>query len=136
MKKIAVCAAMLGAMTGCATSPIPAEQAKPVPPDRLYSYQHQADGSALLIVTRDTGLMGSACNTKFFINGRLSAEIGPGESARFYLPAGESILGADGAGICSGGLKEREVQLSSGGTKRYRLSIDTSMSMDLSPTAM
>ncbi|MDH4565942.1 hypothetical protein E8E95_04560 [Pseudomonas sp. BN414] len=132
----AIGGAVLLALVGCATSPISAEQADQVPSDRLYSYQTSSDGPARLVVTRDTGFTGSACNTRVLIDGRLAALIGPGETAAFYVPAGGFILAAEGNAACYTGLKEREVVIESGKTKRYRISIDTSFSMDISPTAM
>lgn len=135
MKKLVGAFAVL-ALVGCATTPLPAEQADPVPAKRLHAFQQQSPDSAVLVVTRDKGFTGSACNTLLMIDGQLAAEIGSGETARFYLPAGDVILGVNSTSMCGGGLKEREVKLAAGKPKRYRISIDTSMSMDLSPTAM
>lgn len=131
---------LLGAMllvllAGCATTPTPSESADPVPGDRLYAYQQNTGGEATLVVTRDNGFLGSACNTRLMIDGRLAAEIGPGETAKFYIPAGDVILGVNSNSVCGGGLKEREAKLSAGMVKKFRISIDTSGSMDLSPTA-
>lgn len=126
---------VLAVLSGCATSPISAEQASPVPSSRLYANQERTPGTAVLVVTRDKGFTGSACNTKLFIDGVLAGEIGAGESARFWVEPGAVILGAVGAGVCGGGLKEREVRLVAGKMSRYRISIDAAMSMDLSPTA-
>ena len=123
-------------LAGCSTSPISAENAKPVPRDRAFSFQSVSTGNSTLIVTRDSGFTGGGCNTKIMLNGKLAAEVGAGESVTFHLPPGDVIIGADGKGICSGGLKERELTLQAGSVKRYRISIDSSMSMDISPTAM
>jgi hypothetical protein len=101
----------------------------------LYANQERAPGTAVLVVTRDKGFTGSACNTKLFIDGVLAGEIGAGESARFWVAPGTVILGAVGAGVCGGGLKERETRLVADKMSRYRISIDAAMSMDLSPTA-
>jgi hypothetical protein len=70
-----------------------------------------------------------------YIDGKKSAEIGSGETAKFYLPVGERIIGVNSTTMCGGGLKERSLVMDAGDTKKYRISIDTSMSMDLSPTA-
>lgn len=135
MKKL-ISVAVLLALTSCATTPLPAEQADPVPAKRLHAFQQQSPDSAVLVVTRDKGFTGSACNTLLMVDGQLVAEIASGETARFYIPAGDVILGMNSTAMCGGGLKEREVKLVAGKMKRYRISIDTSMSMDLSPTAM
>ncbi|WP_415842537.1 hypothetical protein [Pseudomonas wadenswilerensis] len=123
-------------LAGCATSPIPSNQADPVPAARLTGYQMKPKvGFGTLVVTRDTGFTGAACNTLVYIDGKQSAEIGSGETAKFYLPAGERIIGVNSTTLCGGGLKERSFVMDAGATKKYRISIDTSMSMDLSPTA-
>ena len=130
--KLFVGAIILGLLAGCATSPVPAEKADPVPSSRLYAYQAPVSGQATLIITRDKGFTGSGCNTKISIDGQRAASIASGESAKFYLAAGEHMISASS---CGSGLKEREVSIAPGATKRYRISIDSSMSMDLSPTS-
>ena len=136
MRNIVVLAFFSLLLGGCSTTPIPSDQAKPVPASRLAAFQTKLDSqSGTLVVTRDSGFSGSACNTILYIDGEKTAEIGPGETAKFYLPAGERILGINSTTICGGGLKERSLILNAGEIKRYRISIDTSMSMDLSPTA-
>ncbi len=121
----------LALLAGCATSPVPSGQADPVPSSRLFGYQKQGSADAVLIVTRDKGFVGGGCNTTISIDGQKSAEIGTGETARFFVPAGEHIISASS---CGSGLKEREAALKAGATKKFRISIDSSMSMDLSPT--
>lgn len=118
-------------LAGCATSPVPSGQADAVPSSRLFGHQKQGNADAVLIVTRDRGFVGGGCNTTISIDGQKAAEIGTGETARFFVPAGEHIVSASS---CGSGLKEREAVLKAGATKKFRISIDSSMSMDLSPT--
>jgi len=129
--KLIIGALSVAFLAGCATSPVPSGQAEPVPSSRLFAYQKQDGADAVLIVTRDKGFIGGGCNTTVSIDGKKSAEIGTGETARFFVPSGEHIVGASS---CGSGLKEREATLKAGATKRFRISIDSSMSMDLSPT--
>ena len=119
-------------LSGCSTSPVPSGEAAPVPASRLFSHQKPGPELATLIVTRDKGFVGSGCNTTVSVDGVKSAAIGSGETAKFYLSAGDHIISAS---ACGTGLKEREATLKAGGTKRFRISIDSAMSMDLSPTA-
>lgn len=118
-------------LTACATTPVPSGKADPVPSSRLFAFQKPASSDAVLVVTRDSGFVGGGCNTSVSIDGRKAAEIGAGETAKFYVAAGEHIVGASS---CGSGLKERETSIKSGSTKKFRISIDSSMSMDLSPT--
>lgn len=129
--KLFVGALAVALLAGCATSPVPSDQADPVPSSRLFSNQKPVSGDATLIVTRDRGFVGSGCKTTVSIDGRRSAEIGSGETAKFFVPAGDHIISASS---CGSGLKDREVSIKSGGTKRFRISIDSAMSMDLAPT--
>ena len=130
--KLIVGAFALAMLAGCATSPLPSDKADPVPSSRLFARQKQTVGDAVLVVTRDTGFVGSGCNTTISIDGVKSAEISSGETAKFYVSAGDHIISASS---CGSGLKEREASLKAGSTKRFRISIDSAMSMDLSPTA-
>ncbi|MFJ2527814.1 hypothetical protein [Pseudomonas helmanticensis] len=118
-------------MAGCATSPVPSSEADPVPSSRLFAFQTPANGDSILVVTRDTGFVGGGCNTTVSIDGRRAAEIASGETAKFRVAPGEHILSASS---CGSGLKERETNTKAGSTKKFRISIDSAMSMDLSPT--
>jgi len=118
-------------LAGCATSPVPSSDADPVPASRLFAYQASASGDSTLVVTRDKGFVGGGCNTTISIDGRRAAEIGSGETAKFRVSPGEHIVSASS---CGSGLKERETNIKSGSTKKFRISIDSAMSMDLSPT--
>ena len=136
MRLIGLLALTSTLIAGCSTSPISSNEADPVPAARLSAYQSKPSGPfGTLIVTRDTGFSGAACNTVVYIDGKKSAEVGSGETARFLVPVGERIVGVKPTSICGGGLKERSLVMESGGAKKYRISIDNSMSMDLSPTA-
>jgi len=97
----------------------------------LFAFQTPALGDSILVVTRDTGFVGSGCNTTVSIDGRRAAEVASGETAKFRVAPGEHILSASS---CGSGLKERETNIKAGVTKKFRISIDSAMSMDLSPT--
>ncbi|KTC10565.1 hypothetical protein AO391_26435 [Pseudomonas marginalis ICMP 9505] len=130
--RILIAAVAMMVLAGCATSPLPAENADPVPGSRVFAFQAPLEGKSSLIVTRDKGFVGSACNTNISIDGTRAAAIGSGETANFHLTPGEHMISASS---CGSGLKEREVSIPTGSTKRYRISIDSAMSLDLSPTA-
>ncbi|MEH6641394.1 hypothetical protein [Vreelandella glaciei] len=133
--KITLLLALCVFLAACSTTPLSSQDASPVPPERLHSFQDADAGSSRLVVTRDKGLFGSGCRTNTYINGVHAAEVGAGESARFYLKPGRHIVGVQPRGICTGGLKEAEVMTEKNKESRYRISIDSSSSMDISPTA-
>ncbi|GLC92929.1 hypothetical protein Tamer19_23370 [Cupriavidus sp. TA19] len=120
----------------CSTTPITATKAAPAPSERLSGLQTPPPGDfATLIVTRDEGFYGSACDTVLSVDGKEVGRLRSGEVARFYAKPGPIILGAQTSVMCPGGLKEREVRLNPASTVRYRISIDSSGGLDLSPTA-
>lgn len=129
--RLFVGAVAVALLAGCATSPVPSSEADPVPSSRLFAFQAPAPGGSTLVVTRDKGFVGGGCNTTVSIDGRRAAEIGTGETAKFRVTPGEHIVSASS---CGSGLKERETNIKAGSTKKFRISIDSSMSMDLSPT--
>lgn len=122
--------------SACSTTPIPASEATPAPSERLSGLQSPPPGEfATLVVTRDQGFYGSACDTVLSVDGQEVGRLRSGEVARFYAKPGAIILGAQTSAMCLGGLKEREVKLNPASTIRYRISIDSSGGLDLSPTA-
>lgn len=127
-------AALAGAMlAGCSTSPISADKADPVPHDRLFAFGEKTNSQ--LVVTRDSGMFGAGCNSRFYIDGKLAAEFASGEVARFGLQPGTRVIGVKPSAACGGGaLVEREVSVTAGETVRRRISISPG-GMDISPTA-
>jgi len=129
--RIFVAALGVALLAGCASSPVPSSQADPVPSTRLFAYQAAVDGESFLVVTRDKGFVGAGCNATVSIDGVRAAEVGSGETAKFRVTPGEHIVSAS---TCGSGLKERETSIKPGATKKFRISVDSAMSLDLSPT--
>ncbi|GHB08947.1 hypothetical protein [Salinicola rhizosphaerae] len=135
MIREAAALAMVALVSGCATHAVGPLEAEPVSTDRLYAFQHQPDGPyGTITLLRDSGFTGAGCDQLVTINRQKAAEIEDGESASFYLKPGQALLGVDTRGICGGGLKEEVVNVEEGQIYYFRSSIDTSMSLDLSPT--
>lgn len=93
MKKAVILLASV-MIAGCATKPIPFEQAKPTPDNRLYAFQDKNQPTKIL-VTRDRGYQGFLCGVKFYIDGKLAAQLESSEKAVFYVPEGEHAVSAD-----------------------------------------
>ena len=118
---------------GCATTaPVPIEEAKQVPEDRLLAFQESHEGAtATVVVTRDRGIPGIACYLALTINGTLAARIAAKETATFYVEPGETLLrvGGDPLGRALCGMSEdywtqRETILRAHETKHFRLTIN------------
>lgn len=127
------------ALVGCATTPPPTSEVRPVPQERLLAYQNQLGStSASLVVTRDAGLVGSGCYYALSINGSLAARFDVSERAVFFLEPGEVLLrvGRDplGKALCARGQDEwtqRETYLKGGETKYFRMSLDMNGKSDI-----
>lgn len=133
---MALLLSVAAASTGCATDPVSAEQAAPAPLEKLTGLQKPPAGDySTLVVTRDRGFSGAACDTIIYVDGKEVGRVASGQTARFFHSPGRIIVSINSTNPCGGGLKEREVMLTPGATSRYRISIDSTFSMDLSPTA-
>ncbi len=93
MKKAVIFLALV-VLAGCATKPIQFDQAKPVPSKRLYAFQDKSQ-PAKILVTRDSGYQGFLCGVKFYIDGKLAAQLETSEKAIFYVPEGAHTVSAD-----------------------------------------
>jgi hypothetical protein len=126
------------ALSGCvflpsATKPTPPQNATQPPRERLLAFQQAREGAtAIVVVTRDTGLFGIACYYAVEINGSIAARLRGGETSRFYLVPGEARIKAvpdpEATGLCSIGQGEDRsdlhVSVAPDETKRFRLHID------------
>jgi hypothetical protein len=143
MLKIAAATALLALMTGCSTSPVSFDQAKPVPVERVLAYGKKPAGPyGTIQVARDTGFVGGGCFVAIHVDGRPVARIDTGEAVSLFVPAGDHLvgLGADelGSGLCSwsGQLKEQTATLKAGQVKRFRIGGDTNIGLDIRPSSL
>lgn len=94
MRHIVVAAVIAIGIAGCATSPIPTEDAQPVPSERVFrNNQLPSEGAAWTVFVRDVGLNQAGAYLHLFINGKKAASLNPGEKVEFVLPPGEYIFG-------------------------------------------
>ena len=127
------------ALTGCATTPVPATSAKQAPAERVLAFQTKLEGpSGKLIVTRDEGFLGGGCFYALSINGIVAARLDVGETSAFFVSPGEVLLRAgrdpQGKALCALGQDEwtqRETLVRDKETKYFRLSIDMNGKTDI-----
>ncbi|AKV06149.1 prophage PssSM-02 [Pseudomonas fluorescens NCIMB 11764] len=128
MQRIIAAGLVALALSGCATSPMPVSEAKPVPSDEIYGFKSPAlKDSGSLTVFRDDGFVGSGCDIILYIDGQRAAKIGPGQKVSFNLPAGDVNLGTGLAesGLCSGAaIKTVASNIKSGKEAIYRINGD------------
>ena len=82
----AAAAAAMGA--GCASTSVPLAD---LPASPVLDWAGPA-AAGLLIVARDTGMAGSALDVQVSVNGRVAAQLPPGQVLRLRLPAGPVSL--------------------------------------------
>ena len=129
-----VCAAFLSA---CSTTPVPADKAKPVPPERLLTSLVAPADHGTIIVTRDSGAFGGACYLGFAIDRVVLARFDVGETAKFDVPPGERLIQVlkdpDAKGLCAATDlgATRETFLKPNETKYFRLMIDRTGFVDV-----
>lgn len=104
MKILAIACALLAAtlVTGCSTSPVRPDAAKLVPSDRLYITAPPSANDGLVIVIRDSGMLGHGCGVNVFLDDAKAATLAAGEKAEFPAAAGKHILSVapSGKGLC------------------------------------
>lgn len=131
---------VLVVMAGCATSPVPSDQALSAPADRLLAYQSALPDAGRVTVIRDSGFIGSGCYATVFLNGNRAAKLNPEEKATFILPPGEWVVGAalEGRGICGANEKRTETEtiLKSGQQKYFRIFSSPEAGLDVRPTSL
>lgn len=130
-------AALLVSLNGCATTPVPTTNAREVPEARVLNaaLREPKAGFGQVVVKRDEGLSGAACNSRVFADGSPLAEIAPGEKVTFYLPEGEHMVAAIATGICTGGLVEAKALVSRSRSAIFRISYGSSGDFSIQPTA-
>lgn len=118
MKKLLILMIATLLIGGCSTKPIKFEDATPA--TKVYAFQNE-ELPAQILVTRDSGLSGSACSVKLYIDGTLAGELGASKSGKFYVSEGEHIVGAEHN--CLGTLDEIAITVKKENSIRLRISL-------------
>lgn len=139
---ILIFSAILIGLTGCATSAVDPQQAKPIPTDRILT---NGTGESIINVTRDNGwLVGGGCFVEIIIDGKPYARIDTGEAISIKTNPGRHILGisgdSQGKGLCGAKIgqpmKETSTQITVGETQRFRITGDTNTGLDIRPSSI
>lgn len=124
-------------LCSCATSIVSNYDATPVPKDRVLdsTFLMPKNLANTLVVKRDSGVGGSACNSRVFLNGQPIADLATSEKITFYLLDGEYIVSAWPKGICAGRMAEVRVIMSGGKGQTLRIGYGSNGDYYLVPTA-
>ncbi|NQD91706.1 hypothetical protein HP532_03450 [Pseudomonas sp. CrR25] len=90
----------------------------------------QADGYALLIVSRERLEVATPCEIGLYLHDQLAARLYQGQSVSFNLPPGNLSLrlGIVGTGSCQAGVRlfaGQRLTLQPGEVRRYRIALDS-----------
>lgn len=122
---------------GCATQPIPTSEARFVPQERILdkTFLKPTADSGEVIIKRDSGFGGSACNTRVFANGKATAELATGEKIALFLPIGDHIISAWPNNPCGGGMVETRATVQRNKSVAFRIGYGSNGDFGLYPTA-
>lgn len=124
-------------VSGCATAPISDAEATPVPVERVLdeSVMVRSPGTGQITVKRDSGLGGSACSSRVFVNAKPIADLRTSEKVVFHLPPGEYIFSAFPNGVCGGSMSEVRGTVRDGSAIAFRIGYGTSGDFTINATA-
>lgn len=125
-------------LIGCATQPVTIDKSLLVPASRMLAPQWMAQGaySGSLIIKRDSGFMGSACNVRVFIDAVPVADLAPSEKVELFVALGEHIVGVASTGMfCGGGASEAAVVIIPERQRILRIAAGQSGDLHLQPSA-
>ncbi len=124
-------------LAACATTPITVNQAVSVPDSRILAPQlvYQTSNTGSLVVKRDSGLMGSACTIRVFVDAVPVADLEPTEKVELFVALGEHSVVATSNGICGGGTSEAAVVIMPERQRILRIASGQSGNIFLQPSA-
>jgi hypothetical protein len=134
---LACLSAVLATMIGCATRPVSNANSVAVPASRSLSSQflQEQPGTGRITVKRDSGLMGSACAARVYIDGQPMADLRTSESTVRYLPVGPHIVSVEPSGPCGGGLSEVAAEATVERPLSFRIGYGSNGDYSINPTA-
>src|SRR5262245_42136 len=125
-------------LAACGTTPVPSTSAIPIPAGRVYApdFTKAQQGLALMVVTRDKGVNGIACDAELYVDGTLIANLRPSEQIRLYLEEGKHLVGVDAAGgVCFGGADQTSVDVTRARPVLLRISAGLGKGISIEPSA-
>ena len=131
MQKLSIAASVLACLvtTGCSTNP--ATNPTTVAP---VLYSNPSSNAVPVKITRDSGMVGSACGINVLVDDNQVGKLRSSESLSLFIPAGRHILSIATGGICGGARDAVDVTLQQNEPKNYRIAVDINGNVQLLPT--
>lgn len=135
--KVFILALFVFTISGCGTNSISNEKARAVPNSQIFNHEitKVSDGSGMVIIKRDSGIMGSPCLTRVYLDGKDVADLNAGEKITIYPKIGMHIFSARPKGACGGDMSEQSGRVEEGGKLTFRVGYGTYADFGLHPTA-
>jgi hypothetical protein len=107
-------------LAACANSPVPLDQARAVPADRIFARDLAApcDDCGHLIVVRDTGWVSGAATYHLYVDARAVADLYGGERIDLWVKPGRHVLSVRILG--STNIPEVATVIAAGETQAFR----------------
>ena len=97
-------------------------------------YSKANNGTVPVTITRDGGIIGSACGINVSVDDNPVAKLRASESIALFIPAGRHILSIQTGNMCGGVRDAIDVTLKQDEPKKYRISSDMGSNVQLMPT--
>lgn len=129
MIKILLAATTIAALSACSTNP--ALNATTVTPT---AYSSPSANTVPVTITRDRGIIGSACGINVRVDDTQVAKVRASESISLFIPSGRHILSIQTGNMCGGVRDAVDVTLEHRKPMKYRIGTDMGSNVQLIPT--
>ncbi len=139
MRNLITLSAMSVAMLGCATKPIPSDEAQV---GRALAFQQRpASDYGTITIVRDAGYTGGMCAIELTVEGKPAAVLEREQKVVLYLPVGRQTLGAafTGKGLCGAKTNndrtrsDLEIHVEQNNDRSYRISMSPDAGLNIAP---
>ena len=107
-------------LAGCSTTPMKLSEASPIPPQHIYQYVSPTKDSGHLIIYRESGVVGSACEPDIYLNGTDVADsLADGMRLDLFPPPATYVLSMHS--FCGNSTIELPVTVKAGETNVFEM---------------
>src|SRR5262245_25469150 len=122
------------ALSGCTTVPVASTTATPATAIIDTGVMTPRPGTAVVVITRDKGMKGSACMFDVYLDGGRIASLKVAEQLTFYPAPGTHIIGVQAQQqLCGGGVSQIEATLAADQRKLYRVGMGYGWDIRIEP---